>query len=949
MTDASTPDPQKVVEYLRRATKELVETRERLARVEAERREPIAIVAMSCRYPGGITTPEALWELVAAGRDAISEFPRDRGWDLDRLFSSSAERAGTSTSRLGGFLHDALEFDAEFFGISPREAQAMDPQQRLVLELAWEAVERGGIDPRSLRGTDASVFLGVMYHEYVPRLGQVPAAVEGLLTTGGAASVVSGRIAYVLGLEGPAVTVDTACSSSLVALHLAVQALRAGECTLALAGGVTVMATPRTFIEFSRQRGLSPDGRCRAYAAAADGTGFSEGAGLLLLERLSDARRLGHPVLAVLRGSAVNQDGASNGLTAPSGPSQQRVIRRALAAAALSPDDVDAVEGHGTGTRLGDPIEAQALLEVYGRARTSPPLWLGSIKSNLGHTQAAAGVAGVIKMVLAMQAGVLPPTLHVDAPSPHVPWADGAVELLRAARPWPAAGRPRRCAVSSFGVSGTNAHVILEAPPPADPLPAAAPLEIAPPTAASATTASSSSAASTATSPAAAAPAAASPAAAVPAAASPAAAPYLWPLSAQSATALRAQAERLARWVRADETLRPEDIALSLATTRTAFEHRAALLGPDRAALLAGLDALAAGAPAAPAPARLIRGTATGGKLAFVFPARPSGWEARAGALAARFPTFAEPLAELRAALAPLGHPLDGPSPALALAAQVALARLFQSWGVQPGLLAGHGLGAIAAAQVAGMIAAGDAARLFAAWHELGRAGRTPAAIAAFRGAVATVRTADTRIPVLAGPGGARLRAADLAPTLEAAIEPALAAAGAPSTAAAPGAAAASAAGALDASPLAVLASSEIAAELRDREIEVALLLAASPAGEPHAANTLPAPIKRAIAAAAATADGADAPLAALAELFAAGVAIDWGRVLAGTRARTLMLPTYPFQRARYWLDARRDGPPAAAAQPTVPAAQPATSAAAAAAVRAWGRIIAPPLAPADR
>ena len=696
--------------------------------------DPVAIVGMGCRYPGDVHTPDDLWRLVSEGRDATSGFPRNRGWDLGRLYDPAGERPGTSLAQRGGFLHDADEFDAAFFGINPREATAMDPQQRLLLEVAHEALERSGLDPRRLAGHSVGVYVGATAQDYGPRLGEHAdeQGISGYLLTGGTSSVASGRLAYAYGFRGPALTVDTACSSSLVAIHMAARAVQRGECGLALAGGAAVMATPGMFVEFSRQRGLAPDGRCKPFGADADGTAWSEGVGLVLLERLSEARRRGHPVLAVVRGSAVNQDGASNGLTSPSGPAQEQVIRAALADAGLQAGEVDAIEGHGTGTSLGDPIEAEALLATYGQGRSpGAPARLGSFKSNIGHAQAAAGVGGLIKMVQAMRHGTLPPTLHAEEPSRHVDWSAGHVSLLREAVEWRRGDRPRRAAVSSFGISGTNSHLIVEEPAEED---ACGLRAVRPPSTDGPRDAPG---------------------------------PALWPLSAHSSAALAAQAARLHEFAADRPELDDAGIARSLAASRSGYEHRAVVLGSDRAALLDGLDGLAREEPRP----NVLAGSAARGGTVFVFPGQGAQWAGMGAGMLGASRVFREAIEQCADALDPLtGWPLvdvlrgaagtpplsraDVVQPAL-FAMMVGLAAEWRSHGVTPDAVVGHSQGEIAAACVAGGLTLADGAAVVAA--------RSRAIMAlAGTGGMASVPLPAAEVERRIGPWAGRLHVAAL-------------------------------------------------------------------------------------------------------------------------------------------------------------------------------------------
>ncbi|MFF2044449.1 type I polyketide synthase [Kitasatospora sp. NPDC058170] len=890
--------------------------------------DPVAIIGIGCRFPGGVTSPEELWELLADERDAVSGFPTDRGWDLENLYHPDPDHPGTSYAKEGGFIYDAAEFDPAFFGIAPREAVALDPQQRLLLETSWEAFERAGIDPTTMRGSHTGVYAGVMYQDYSGRfVHHSPEEFEGQIGINGTGAVASGRVSYTLGLEGPAVTVDTACSSSLVTLHMATQALRAGECTLALAGGVSVMATPSAFTEFSRLHGLAPDGRSKPFAAAANGMTMSEGAGLLLLERLSDARRNGHPVLAVIRGTAINQDGASNGLTAPNGPAQERVIRQALDRAGLTPTDVDAVEAHGTGTSLGDPIEANAILATYGQERERP-LQLGSLKSNIGHAQTAAGVAGVIKMVMAIRHGVLPRTLHIDEPSGLVDWSPGTVELLTEARAWPETGRPRRAGISAFGISGTNAHVIIEQPEdaraehgdgqPAEPAEPGGPLP--------------------------------------------------WVLSATTPEALRGQAARLRTALLARPEADDRDIAAALLGDRTRFDHRAVALGGTRTELLTALGVVAQGGTAPGA----VTGRVASGPWAVLFTGEGTQRARMGRELYEAFPAFAAAFDAARTALAAeLGSSgsellldaagADRPAvaqPAL-FAFEVALFRLLESFGARPDFVLGHSLGELTAAHVAGVLSLDDAARLVAArgrlLQELPSGGAMLAVAASFAevseqlassGLAARVSVAAVDGPasvVVSGPvpdvtaverwwrGRTRkVRRLRSALALQSAlVEPVLAdyekvarelAYREPQLAVVSNVTGALAAPGELTDPeywvrqlRATVRFGDGVQTLREQGVRTFVELGpdavlAPLAEEAPAGTAVRAP---AVALAAVRRGRAEASslLAAVAGLQVRGVEVDWAPLLgsAGPRAR-VELPTYAFQRRRYWLDSEDTG-----------------------------------------
>ncbi|MFF2026145.1 SDR family NAD(P)-dependent oxidoreductase [Streptomyces sp. NPDC058171] len=907
----------KLRDYLKRVATDLHHTRKRLAEVESRHREPVAVIGMGCRYPGGVRTPEDLWRMVVTGTDAITGFPTDRGWDIGTLYDPDRERPNTTYAAEGGFLDGVGDFDPGFFGISPREALAMDPQQRLLLETTWEAFERAGIDPATVRGSDTGVFAGVMYQDYALRLNSVPEDVQGYIGNGMSDSVASGRISYTFGLEGPAVTVDTACSSSLIAVHLAAHALRRQECSLALAGGAMVMSTPAPFLEMSRQGGLAGDGRCKSFANEADGTGWGEGVGMVLLERLSDARRNGHPVLAVVRGSAVNQDGASSRLTAPNGPAQQRVIRRALADARLDPTDVDVVEAHGTGTALGDPIEAQALLATYGSDRDADrPLLLGSLKSNIGHTQAAAGVGGLIKMVMAMQHGTVPPTLHAAHPTSQVDWTSGAVRLVTRPEDWPESGRPRRAAVSSFGISGTNGHVILEH---ADAEPAEGTGDEQP---------------------------------------GPRTVPVPWLLSGRDRDALRQRAGHLHDHLAAHPDLDLDATARALATTRATFPRRAVTLAGDRAALLADLAALADDLPS---PTLVRGGEPTTGRTVFVFPGQGSQWVGMARELWEESPVFAARMVECEAALGPfvewsLGEVVRGGGewdrvdvvqPVL-FSVMVSLAELWGSFGVVPDAVVGHSQGEIAAAVVAGGLSLEDGARVVALRSRALRA-------LAGQGAMASVQWGADRVRTEIATWGDRLSVAAVnSPAATVVAGDVEAVEGFLAHAESSGARARRIdvdyashcahverirtelgellAGISPRDTEVPFYSTVTAARLDTRQldadywyrnlrstVELERAVRAVLADGPRAFVELsPHPVLTVAVEETAAALGHEVPAlgtlrrgeggltrfhTALAERYAYGADVDWGPAHAHLPARHVDLPTYPFQRQRYWLD----------------------------------------------
>jgi acyl transferase domain-containing protein/thioesterase domain-containing protein len=939
-------DEAKLRSYLEKVTVDLRQARRRAAEAEQRVAEPIAIVGIGCRYPGGADSPQQLWQLVEEGRDAVGGFPADRGWDLEALYHPDPANPGTCCAREGGFLAAAADFDADFFNISPREAVVMDPQQRLLLEASWEALEDGGVDPRSLKGSRTGVFAGVMYQEYgAASLGMPPG-----MTT----SIVSGRVAYFLGLEGPAVTVDTACSSSLVTLHLAAQALRGRDCDLALAGGVTVLATPISMIVLGAQGGLSPEGRCKAFADAANGTGWAEGVGVLALERLSDAQASGHQVLATIRGSAVNQDGASNGLTAPNGPSQERVIRQALANAGLAAREVDAVEAHGTGTVLGDPIEAGALLATYGQERERP-LKLGSLKSNIGHAQAAAGVAGVIKMTMAMRAGVLPKTLHVDRPSEKVDWRSGRVELLTEAEPWESSEQPRRAGISSFGVSGTNAHLILEQAPAA-----AAGVDGGGPGA---------------------------PASRVEPSSPPLPGPVPLAISARSEPALRQAAAGLLARLEDESEPDPIDLAYSLLSTRARFERRAVAVGGSRQELAAALSALAANADSV----ALARGSGSAGQRpVFLFPGVGSQWPGMARGLIESSPAFAARMRACDEALAPhvefsVCEALAGGTDigavehaelmqAALFAVMVSLARLWQDCGVEPAAVAGHSQGEIAAAHVAGALTLEDAAMLTAVRGRtivklIGKGGMASIAlpadqlglerwggrieVAAFNGPSSTVLTGErealAELVAQCVDDGHRARAvpAATAPSHSVQVESlreelleALAPIS-PRPAEVPFYSAVTG-GPLDTSKLdAEYWYRNMREPVRFEQVTRSLL----GAGERALLEVSPHPVlglavgetvedalagsgEATILASLRRGEGGPERFAlSLAEAHAAGVAVEWEAFFAGSGAKRVKLPTYPFQRQRYWLEGLGEVEGGTAIAPAVAEAAPAPEA----------------------